>query len=102
VGVLDGERTLRRLTTRRYGDAPRQLVLSALQDQRVQFDSTGQRVERALVQVATRALGRCRAPFNRYGRALVITVTAEISVPMATPPNATVTEQINHHQNAPS
>jgi hypothetical protein len=71
----------------------RQLVLSALQDQRVQFDSQGNQASGLWFKAVSERWEAMQGGFDRYGRALVLTVTVEISVPMATPPNATVTSE---------
>lgn len=71
----------------------RQLVLSALQDQRVQFDVNGNALNGLWFAAQSQRWETMQGAFNRYGRALILTVTAEISVPMATPPNATVTSE---------
>lgn len=75
----------------------RQLVLSALQDQRVAFDSNGNELDGLWYKAVSQRWETMQGAFTRFGRSLILTVTAEISVPMATPPNATVnTEQINY------
>lgn len=75
----------------------RQLVLSALQDQRVQFDSQGNISNGLAFKALSQRWETMQGALNRYGRALVLTVIAEITVPMATPPNAQVTsETINY------
>lgn len=71
----------------------RALVLSALQDQRVGFDAQGNELDGLWFKAVSERWEPMGGAFTRYGRALVLTVTAEISVPMATPPNATINSE---------
>lgn len=72
----------------------RQLVLSAFQDQRVQFDSQGNTANGLAFTVVSERWEKMQNALNRFGRALVLSVTAELPVPMATPPFATVTSEV--------
>ena len=71
----------------------RLLILSALQDQRAQFDSQGAVSKGLWFKAVSQRWESMQGAFNRYGRALVLTVTTEITEAMATPPYATVTTE---------
>lgn len=69
----------------------RQLVLSALQDQRAQYTDVAS-VARGLHWKPTRQRWQTmQGGWTRYGRALVLTVETTIPIPMAAPQEATVT-----------
>jgi len=67
-------------------------VLAALQDQRAQYTDVAN-VSYGLAFIAQRESWKAMdGAFVRYGRALVLSVTAEITVAMPVPAEATITE----------
>lgn len=68
----------------------RQLVLSALQDQRAQFDVNGDVARGLWFKAVSQRWETPQGSFLRYGRALILTVTVEISETTPIPPYATV------------
>ena len=71
----------------------RQQVLSALQDQRAQFTDVVNVSYGLYYKANSERWDMYQNAQKRYGRSLVLTVTAEISVPMATPASATITSE---------
>jgi hypothetical protein len=78
----------------------RRKVLSAFQDQRNQAATDGSNLPGLYWKPVNGRWERLGDAVNRYGRAYVLTVMAEIAIPMADPPGiqiATITsEQINN------
>ena len=83
----------------------RQALLSALQVQRETLDANGNTSIGGLYfKPTSESWGLMQGAFVRFGRALIVSTVAEISVPTVPPPNATVTsESITYTvTNAPS
>jgi hypothetical protein len=71
----------------------RQLVLSALQDQRAQFDANGDVARGLWFKAVSQRWETSAGNFLRYGRGLVLTVMVEITETTPIPPLATVTSE---------
>lgn len=69
----------------------RQRVLSALQDQRAQYTDVISVAHGLWFKPTRQRWQLMQGGFARYGRALVLTVTTVIPIPMAAPQEATVT-----------
>jgi hypothetical protein len=69
----------------------RQLVLSALQDQRAQYTDVASVAHGLYWKPTRQRWQQMQGGFVRYGRALVLTIEATIPIPMAAPQEATVT-----------
>lgn len=72
-------------------ESTRQLVLSALRDQRAQYTDVASVAYGLQYKVLSGRWETMANAISRYGRAYVLTVTIPISIPMAAPQQATVT-----------
>jgi KaiC/GvpD/RAD55 family RecA-like ATPase len=69
----------------------RQLVLSALRDQQAQYSDVNSVAHGLSWRPVSQRWETVKNALTRYGRALVITVAVEVTVPMAQPQEATIT-----------